>query len=182
MSYNIYYKGNKVKLYNGDKLYKVYHTAKGKHVWPEDNTVITLSYDSANQRINFTLSNLSDRTQYLVDNGLIGAALFVEERHVYCSNKWRSTQSKENHPSRRCMGVIEDCGTSGYFDLTNNDYEMSDALNRYFAMQADYEGDPAQTGTDIFSIGIGRYSDMYRGFRPHKMSDSITISRNNPYL
>ena len=182
MEYDVYYKGNKCKVYNNNICYNVFQYTKGRHIWPEDNTEITLSYNSSNNRLYFTITNLSDRAQYLSDYGLLGVGLFVDERHSRLSVHWISESAQLNHPNRRCMGIQEDPGLSGYFDLDDTDFAMSDALARYFQMQADYEDDPAYSGTDTFYVGIGRYAGPDIGFRPFKMSEGTVLTRYNPYV
>lgn len=175
--YKVYYKNDKCLVYSDESLYNIFHTSGSRHIWPEDNTEITLTY--SNNRIYFNITNLSDRAQYLSDCGLLGVGLFVRERHIWVGRGMISESAKLNHPDRRCMCVQEDPGLSGYFELSG-DNEMSDALYTYFSNQNSYEDDPAQEGDDDFYIGIGRYCDpQVYGFRPFKMSEGINIIRYN---
>ncbi len=181
MKYIIYYKEDKVKIPG----FKINMITKNKHIWPEDNTEIEISIDN-NKILSYTISNLSDRTQYLYDEGLLGIGIFVQENPSWLSRKtyWRSELSQSNHLDRRNIAVIPINSLSGTIDLkTMGWYNWSGAwswsLNYKFDKAANYQDPYVSSGTENIAVGIGRYYDYWAGFRPHKVSDYAEVIVEN---
>ena len=125
MGYKIYYGSDKVKISG----YYLQYFTKQKHIWPEDNTQIDFYIED--DTIYYEISNLSDRTQYLYDNDMLGLGIFVEENPRWFSHKWRSNFALTTHETRHCLKVIRIDSLSGEFDLNNiSSYEWCGALSK----------------------------------------------------
>lgn len=183
MKYKVYYKNDICNPYNkGSKC--IWEMSKSRHIWPEDNTEITLSISG--DTLSYSISNLSDRTQYLYDNGLLGLGIFVEENPSWISQKdwWRSVLSKSNHLTRRCLEVIPISSLSGTIDLNNVSgwkYEgyLSRTLYYIFYSSYNYEDPYREDGYETVYLGVGRYYNWAEGFRPHKLSEGLEIEATN---
>lgn len=190
MPYKVYYGNTRVRIYNDNHLYTMMHHTKERHIWPEDDTQINLSISG--DTLSYSISNLSDRTQYLYDNGLLGLGIFVEENPSWISQKdwWRSEGSRERHLTRHCLKAIGISSLSGTIDLnTVSTYDWAGCLSKscyyVFNYSASYREPFISEGTERVAIGVGRmysvdedYSNV-SCFRPHKMSEYFTIQVEN---
>lgn len=186
MPYKVYYGNTRVKIYNDNHLYTMMHHKKEHHIWPKDNTQISLSISG--DTLSYSISNLSDRTKYLYDNGLLGLGIFVEENPSWISQKdwWRSVKSKERHLTRHCVRAIRINSLSGTVDLnTIQCYNWNGCLSKscyyVFNYSGNYREPYVSEGTERVAIGVGRMYNIDENvsviscFRPHKMSEYYTI-------
>ena len=188
MKYTIYYNSDKCVVMNDGQSYILNMYKKGKHIWPEDTTEISLSVSG--DILSYEISNLSDRTQYLYDNDMLGLGIFVEENPRWFSRKWRSDFALTTHETRHCIKVIRIDSLSGEFDLNNLGwYEWSGCLSKQlyypFNYGASYQDPYRPSGTENIALGVGRMHDsdenawMVSAFRPHKVSDYYEITVYN---
>ena len=181
MKYKVYYKNDICNPFNkGSKC--LWEMGKSRHIWPEDNTELSL-YLEDGYMLYYEITNLSDRTQYLYDNNLLGLGVFIEENESWISKKWRSTGTKERHIERRCMQVYSIDSLSGSIDLysMSNYGALSRQLYHLFDISGQYEDPFVSSGEEYISIGIGRYCDFSCGFRPYKVSDYAETQVENLY-
>lgn len=182
MPYKIYYGNTRVKIYNDNHLYNMMHYTKERHIWPEDDTEITLTY--SDNIISYTISNLSDRTQYLYDNGLLGLGVFVEENYSWMGKKMRSDLTKSNHATWRNVHVIPITSLSGSIRIDAFDHPSYCAISKQltypFNYSAQYQEPYVDQGTETLKIGLGRYYDWNNGFRPHVISNTVSFTVYNP--
>ena len=161
---------------------------KREHTGDTTNISFTVSGDT----ISYTITNPSERTQYLLNNGLLGLGLFVHENDVYISDKWRSDLSKRNHAHRRCIYLVRITSLTGTLNL-NTIYgswwrgALSRALGRIFNLASSYEDPYRSEGYENIALGIGRCNPAFIGtnkmfrdfFRPHRVSDEVEIQVTN---
>jgi len=179
MIYKAFYKGNKVKVLNTNQSYIINSITKDKHIWPEDNTIITFQVNGT--IISYSITNPSDRTSALLNQGVLGIGLFVEEdgRKSYVWDNWRSSLSISNHPHRRCSGFWRINTLSGTIDLEGYWPLYSRTLNYIFNCAANYQDPEREDGYTTIALGIGRYMSDGTDFRPHKISTEQTITVPN---
>ena len=190
MKYKVYYKNDICNPFNkGSKC--LWEMVKSRHIWPEDNTEITLSI--SDDTLSYSISNLSDRTQYLYDNDLLGLGIFVEENPRWFSHKWRSDFALNTHETSHCIKVYRIDSLDGEIDLNDiSSYQyvgcLSKQLYYVFGYSGSYQDPYVSSGEENVAIGIGRFHDCddhqwggIAGFRPHKMSDYEQITVYNRY-
>ena len=179
MRYNVYFLGSKVKVPGN-----VVKTAKRK-VWPKDTTELSFEIDGTT--LYYEITNPSERTQYLFEQGKLGIGLIVEENPSWINKKWRSNLNKRNHLTRHCIKVqrVDSrlTGTINLNDLSNFSYYgcLSKQLYSVFNFSGCYQDPYVSDGTEKVFIGIGRMYDIDAVswnvvcFRPYNVSDYVEI-------
>ena len=177
MKYKIYYGGNKVKIPG----YYLESITSQRHVWPEDDTEI--SFSVSGDTLSYTISNLSDRTQYLYEQGELGICLIVEESSdKWIKPVWRSERAYTNHTRNHCVNAYRVTSLTGTIDLnTAGNYGWSGGISKslanIFDKSASYEDPYREDGYEYIALGIGRYyGHRLCGMRPHKVTDFEEIT------
>ena len=182
MKYTVYYNSDKCVIMNDGASYILNMNKKSRHVWPEDSTEVNLEVDG--DILYYEISNLSDRTQYLYDNNLLGIAVYVEEAtDSWIKKAWKSDIAVENHPRNHCLYTSFIDSLSGSIDLNDiGQYDGSGAMGKsmyyIFDKSTLYKEPYRLTGYENVCMGIGRYYPT-GGMRPHKMSNSVTVNEEN---
>jgi hypothetical protein len=152
------------------------HNKKAK-----DSTQISLSWDG-NSGIDYEITNPSGNTTYLLRDGSLGLGLFVEENPKWLKDRKTETALR-NNPRRRCIKVIQINSLSG--TIRFDEKLLSGALSRrlcyIFNQSVSYRNPYVGEGYENIAIGIGRYTELWSGFRPHKVSDYVEITVYNEY-
>ena len=177
----MYVNGDKCKILDSDDS-RVFSFVGGstKNKKTPDTTEIEIEWDG-NSGIDYTITNPSSQTQYLLQEGELGLGLFVEENPKWLKSRKTETALR-NHPRRRCIKAIQINSLSG--TIRFDDKLLSGALSRrlyyVFDKSACYEDPYLGEGYENVAIGIGRYAELrFSGFRPHKVSDYVEITVYN---
>ena len=178
----------KYKVYYGDSKTQVpgYQWVMTNHKsWPKDTTEIEFSIDG--YLLTYNITNLSDRTQYLYDNDLLGLGIFVEENPHWLKPGWRSKFARRVHPTRRCIRAYRLQSLSDTIDLSviASNGAFSWSLRYIFDTAYNWEDPYVSSGTENIAIGIGRMhnsddgSNQVSSFRPYNVTNYIETEVEN---
>lgn len=177
------------KIYNKNVESNIEHD--GDHAFihvKEDKTIINFSITG--YTLNYQLSNLSDRTQYLLDNDRLGILVIVEDNwQWFVLNYDVNGKSIYRGPNARChlknhsIQRIHITNTSGTINLWHHSNgSISKVLYHKFDTANTRHDPEVSSGYERIKIGIGRCRDIdgyVTHIRPYKISKTIQITVQN---